>query len=103
MQYHCVAAINNSLSMHINMQYTSSTTQSTAFDNSPMHTTITQGKMVQDVGGGVWLDFEGSIPTCACFHSENVFVTLYVVVEADSFVSGIFHFEARIQYNYRSI
>ena len=23
----------------------------------------------------VWLVFEGSIPTCACFHSENVFVT----------------------------
>ena len=23
----------------------------------------------------VWLDSEGSIPTCACFHSENVFVT----------------------------
>ena len=23
----------------------------------------------------VWLVFEGSIPTCACFHSENLFVT----------------------------
>ena len=23
----------------------------------------------------VWLVFEGSIPTCTCFHSENVFVT----------------------------
>ena len=23
----------------------------------------------------VWLVFEGSIPTCACFHSENFFVT----------------------------
>ena len=23
----------------------------------------------------VWLVFEGSIPTCACFHSENVLVT----------------------------
>ena len=23
----------------------------------------------------VWLVFEGSIPTCACFHSENIFVT----------------------------
>ena len=25
----------------------------------------------------VWLVFEGSIPTCACFHLENFFVTLY--------------------------
>ena len=25
----------------------------------------------------VWLVFEGSIPTCACFHSENFFVTLF--------------------------
>ena len=24
----------------------------------------------------VWLVFEGSIPTCACFHSENFYVTL---------------------------
>ena len=23
----------------------------------------------------VWLVFEGFIPTCACFHSENFFVT----------------------------
>ena len=23
----------------------------------------------------VWLDFEGSMPTCACFHLENFFVT----------------------------
>ena len=25
----------------------------------------------------VWLVFEGSIPTCVCFHSENFFVTFY--------------------------
>ena len=25
----------------------------------------------------VWLVFEGWIPTCACFHSENVFVTCF--------------------------
>ena len=25
----------------------------------------------------VWLVFEGSIPTCACFHSENFFVTCF--------------------------
>ena len=42
------------------------------------------GKMAQDVGMVesivvsshlVWLVFEGSIPTYACFHSENFFVT----------------------------
>ena len=42
------------------------------------------GEMAQDVGMVesvgchphlVWLVFEGSIPTCACFHSENFFVT----------------------------
>ena len=42
------------------------------------------GKMAQDVGWWkvlwchphlVWLVFEGSIPTCACFHSEKFFVT----------------------------
>ena len=27
----------------------------------------------------VWLVFEGSIPTCACFHSENFFVTFTIV------------------------
>ena len=25
----------------------------------------------------VWPVFEGSIPTCACFHSENFFVTCF--------------------------
>ena len=25
----------------------------------------------------VWLVFEGSIPTCACFHSENFFVACF--------------------------
>ena len=25
----------------------------------------------------VWLVFEGSIPTCACFHLENFFVTCF--------------------------
>ena len=24
-----------------------------------------------------WLVFEGSIPTCACFHLEKIFVTFY--------------------------
>ena len=48
------------------------------------HHALTQntvGKMEQDVGMVesivhlVWLVFEGFIPTCACFHSENFFVT----------------------------
>ena len=29
----------------------------------------------------VWLVFEGSIPTCACFHSENFFVTFYYCLQ----------------------
>ena len=42
------------------------------------------GKMAQDVGMVerlwchshlVWLVFEGPIPKCVCFHSENFFVT----------------------------
>ena len=40
----------SSLSMHINMHYTPSTTHSTAFHNPPMHTTNASGKMAQDVG-----------------------------------------------------
>ena len=28
----------------------------------------------------VWLVFEGSIPTCACFCSENFFVTCSLIV-----------------------
>ena len=27
----------------------------------------------------VWLVFEESIPTCACFHSENILVTFIIV------------------------
>ena len=27
----------------------------------------------------VWLVFEGSIPTCACFHSENFFCDLFLL------------------------
>ena len=30
----------------------------------------------------VWLVFEGSITTCACFNSENLFVTLYIDLTA---------------------
>ena len=37
------------------------------------------GKMAQEVlwchSHLVWLDFEGSISTCACFHSEKFIVT----------------------------
>ena len=32
----------------------------------------------------VWLVFEGSIPTCACFHLENFFVTCIYMVRAYS-------------------
>ena len=41
----------------------------------------------------VWLVFEGSIPTCACFHSENFFVTCInseaVVAEQQNLVSKL--------------
>ena len=32
----------------------------------------------------VWLLFEGSIPTCACFHTENVFVTCQIFIHLPS-------------------
>ena len=32
----------------------------------------------------VWLVFEGSIPTCACFHSENFFVTCIILGDTHS-------------------
>ena len=79
----------NSLSMHVNLHYTPSTTHSTAFHNPPMHTTNTRHnwqnstrcrddvKVLWCHSHLVWLVFEGSIPTCACFHSENFFCDLY--------------------------
>ena len=84
---HCGHPELNSLPMHINMHYTPSTTHHTVLHNPPLHTTNTKhicvsgGKMAQqDVGMVakcwcrshlVWLVFEGSIPTCTCFCSEN--------------------------------
>ena len=49
-----------SLSMHVNMNYTPSTTHSTAFHNPPMLTRLV---------------FEGSIPTRACFAQKTNFNT----------------------------
>ena len=36
----------------------------------------------------VWLVFEGSTPTCAGFHSENFFVTLYLVLHMKLCIKG---------------
>ena len=79
------------LSMHINMHYAPSNTLSTAFHNPAMHvcTQLTNtkhswqnGTRCRDGVNVLWchshlvcLVFEGSIPTCICFHSENFFVT----------------------------
>ena len=79
------------LSMHINIHYTHPAIPfpCTAFHNPAMHTTIKHkayswqnGTRCRDCANVlwyysylVWLVFEGSIPTCTCFHLENVFVT----------------------------
>jgi len=51
---HCSHSQHNSLSMHINMHYTPSTTDPTAFHNPPLYTTNKHNtylcKMAQDVG-----------------------------------------------------
>ena len=36
----------------------------------------------------VWLVFEDSIPTCACFHLENFFVTCYIYVSCKVCISA---------------
>ena len=41
---------------------------------------IVQNVVVPAVVSKYQLVFEGSIPTCACFHSENFFVTLHMYV-----------------------
>ena len=63
--------------------YTPSTTHPTAFYNPPMHTTNTRHSwqngtrcrdgvnVLQCHSHLVWVVFEGSISTCACFLSEN--------------------------------
>ena len=56
---------------------------STAFHNSPM---CTNNKHKAQLAKWhkmchshlVWLVFEGSIPACTCFYSENVLVTLHI-------------------------
>ena len=89
-QLHCSLPQHNSLSMHINMHYTPSTTHPTA--SNVLRTQLTQGTASWQNGTRrrdgvkvlcchshlVWLVFEGSIPTCACFCSEN-FLWLYTV------------------------
>ena len=76
--------------IHINMHYTPSTTFPTA-------STFLSTQLTQSIGSGqngtrcrdsvkvlwchsylIWLVFEGSIPTCACFHIQKTFfVTFY--------------------------
>ena len=85
---HCSHPQHNSLPMHINMHYTPTTTYHTTFHNPPLHTTDKHkallckwwqnGTRCRDgvevlwcCSHLVWLVFEGSIPTCACFHLEN--------------------------------
>ena len=40
----------------------------------------------------VWLAFEGSISTCACFRSENFFVTFYILGKSKSLRFEIMEF-----------
>ena len=91
-QLHFSHLQNNPLPMHINMHYTPTTTHPTAFHNPFLYTTNKHKASLckwQQIGtrcrDGVkvlwchshlgWLVFEGSIPTRACFPSENLFVT----------------------------
>ena len=80
--------IYNSVFIHRKMSYTPRTTHPPAFTTllcTPLIQNLV-GKMAQDVGMVesivmshlVWLVLEDSIPTCACFHSENIFMTLYL-------------------------
>ena len=78
--------------MHINVHYAPSTTQPTAFHHPPMHTTNTRQNGTRFRDGVkvlwyrshlVWLVFESFIPTCTCFRSENVFVTLVLHTDGD--------------------
>ena len=78
--------------MHIKMHYTPSTTHPTVFHNPPLHTTNKHkvylckrrqnGTRCRDSvkvlwyhSDLVWFVSKGRIPTWACFHSENFFVT----------------------------
>ena len=85
-----IAAIHNSL---LTQTYTTHPGLSTPLPSTTlqcMHTSNTRhtwhGTRCRDGGKYcgiipiyvVWLVFEGFIPTCACFHSENFFVTLVI-------------------------
>ena len=74
----------NSLSMHIKMHYPPTTTHPTAFHNPSLQTNKYKAYQCKWQQNGtrcrdgvkvlphlVWLVFEASIPTCACFPSEN--------------------------------
>ena len=91
---HCRHPQHNSLAVHINMHHTPSTSHHTALHN-PLHTTNKHkahlskwrqnGTRCKDGvqvlwchSHLVWLVFESSIPTCACFHSENILWLVYV-------------------------
>ena len=73
----------NSLSMHINMHYTPSTTYSIAFQqpsyahnkHKAQPTSWQNGTRCSDAVQVLWCHFnlEGSIPTCISFRSENFF------------------------------
>ena len=86
----CIAATQNTTHSPCTStctKHTPSTTQPTALHNSPMHTTNPRHswqngtrcrdgvKVLWCCSHLVWLVFEGFIPTCACFRSENFFVT----------------------------
>ena len=89
-ELHCIHP-NITLSMHINMYCTPTNTLPTAFHNF-LYIQLTNTKHswqnVTRCGDGVdvlwcrshlvWLVFEGSNPTCTCFHQENFFVTSYI-------------------------
>ena len=87
LELHCSLPQYNSLSMHINMPLHTQHYPSHCL-NPPMHTTnTTSWQNGTRCGDGVkvlwchshlvWLVFEGSIPTWACFHSEIFFETWY--------------------------
>ena len=92
LQLHWSLAQHNSPSMHINMHYTSSTAHPIA--STLLYAQLTQGiadwqngtrcrnamKVLWYYSHLVWLVFKCSIPTCTCFHSENVFVTFLIII-----------------------
>ena len=103
---HCSHQQHNSLSMHINMHYTPSTTHHTAFHNPPQHTTNKHkaylckwqqnGTRCRDGVKVLWchshlyslVGFEGSIPTCTCFPEGKLFLWLVLMLSLRLLLSG---------------